>query len=204
MDLFDSLLSLLWRICRDPLKSKLSPAILFLIGFVVFTLYRAWRVRIHHRGYSFQADDKKAVFISKLGTFVVNREDKLVKCDYGNGKSETISFADIRNVEIITEDIDALMQELVFEGFDPFIDTVGEYRDVVKKYSIAIVTKSFKRYPLMITSQYFVKDFLNIGYEFQLSILLLLRLYVPIDIYNQEAYEKFKTFLGREFRFDRE
>ena len=90
------------------------------------------------------------------------------------------------------------------EGFSVFIDTNSKYRDMVQRYSIVAVTKEFKRYPIIVMQQYIVKDWFNIAVEFQLGLLELLGLYMPVAIRAQSVYGKFKDFLGQEFRFDRE
>lgn len=174
------------------------------LSFIVFAFaYRAWRDRIHHGDYKFQSNRSDIVFESGLGKFVFNKDKKSFVANYRNKRNVILSFDDIKNIAIITEDIEAMFTEIVLEDWNIFIDTLPEYRDVVKKYSIAVVTKNFQRYPLIVMSQYTIKDFWAWGLQMQLDFLCMMRLYTPIDLYTEEIYTKFKTALNETFDFDK-
>jgi hypothetical protein len=181
-------------------------AVLILFGgvFVLNLLYRAWRSRIHHGSYEFSGDAGKLILKSDLGQFVFDKGGRYLEASYIDNRKVKLSFDDIRNIEVITEDNEAMMKEFCLEGFSIFIDTNPKYRDMVQRYSIVAVTKEFKRYPLVVMTQYLIKDFMNFAVDLQLDILAMMNLYTPINLYSQNIYEKFKEFLGKEFRFDRE
>lgn len=188
-------------------RSSCNPfaLIILLVGvFALNLLYRAWRSRIHHGSYEFSGDDGKLTLQSDLGKFVFNKGDRTLEAAYIDNRTVKLKFDDIRNIEVITENNEAMVQEFFLEGFSVFIDTNSKYRDMVQRYSIVAVTKEFKRYPIIVMQQYIVKDWFNIAVEFQLGLLELLGLYMPVEIRAQSVYGKFKDFLGQEFRFDRE
>ncbi len=184
--------------------SRFATWTLYSAAFLFSLAYRAWRSRIHNGRYDLTAGDKTLELRTHLGRFIIHRQERYFEAVYADNRTVKISFDDIRNIEMLTEDVEAMWQEFLLEGFSIFIDTFGKYRDVVQTHSMVVVTKGFKRYPLFIMKQYLVKDFLNLGIILQLDVLAMLRLYMPIEMRTQEIYGKFKDFLGREFRFDRE
>lgn len=177
---------------------------LYSAAFLFSLTYRAWRSRIHNGRYELKTGDKALELKTHLGRFTFHKDERYFEAVYVDNRTVKISFDDIRNIEILTEDVEAMWQEFLLEGFSIFIDTFGKYRDVVQRHSMVVVTKEFKRYPLFFMKQYQVKDFLNLGIVLQLDVLSMLHLYMPIEMRSQEIYGKFKDFLGREFRFDRE
>lgn len=188
-------------------KTSLNPLALAVLLGVVFAAnlaYRAFRSRIHHSKYELAEDVRKLYFKSRLGQFTLDKEARVFEAVYANDKKVKLSFDDIRNIEVITEDVEAMLEEFVFEGFALFIDTSQKYRDMVQKYSIVVVTNDFKRYPLIAMKQYLVKDFLNLAVTLQLDVLAMMRMYMPVELYTQNLYQRFKDSLGKEFRFDRE
>jgi hypothetical protein len=196
----DILIDILWRwLSKQAEKPSLWVLTLCLIVFGL--AYRAWRCRIRKGDYKINSTESDFTFESKLGKFIFNKEKKSFIAHYFNNKEIVLSFDEILNIKVITEDIDAMFSEIAFEGWDFLIDTLPEYRDVVKKYSIAVITKNFQRYPLIVMSQYTIKDFWAWGLQIQLDLLSIMRWYTPIDMYTQEIYEKFKNFLNQEFSF---
>ncbi len=188
-------------------RTPLDP--LFLAGLMIFVLlinllYRAWRSRIHHAYYGFTSDGDRLNLKSDLGEFVFDTKERSVALHYVDERKFKFGFSDIRNIELLKEDKDAIFQEMFLEGFSIFIDTNPKYRDVVQNYSIFAVTNDYKRYPLVVMQQYVVKDLWNVGVEFQLGLLELLRMYTPVEFRAKGVYEELKQFLGGEFRFDRE
>lgn len=176
-----------------------------LIGvFAINLLYRAWRSRIHHKFYAVTRDGERFKFQSDLGEFVLDRQERTVSLAYIDGRRVKLDFANVRNIELITEDKEASFQEFFLEGYNVFIDSDSRFRDLVKRYSIFVVTNDFKHYPLIVLQQYEVRDFLNIAVDVQLGLLELLGLYMPVNAYAESVYGQFKDFLGREFLFDRE
>lgn len=184
--------------------SRFAVWTLYSAGFIFSLAYRGWRSRIRNGKYELKALAGTLEFKSHLGRFTIDRDNRFWEAVYSDNRTVKISFDDIHNIEILTEDVEAMFQEFLLEGFSIFIDTHGKYRDVVVKHSLVVVTKGFKRYPMFVMSQYLVKDFLNLGIMLELDILAMMRMYMPIEMRTQEIYRKFKDFLGREFRFDRE
>ncbi len=175
------------------------------LGFIILGFgYRAWRSRIRRGDYEFSAKGTDLIFESELGTFIFSKDKRSFTAHYGKKEVIVVGFDDIRNIDIITEDIDAMFSEMAFEDWDFLIDTLPEYRDVVKRYSIAVVTKNFQRFPLIYMSQYTVKDFMAWGLQMQLDLLSLVGLYIPIDMFTQKIYGEFKQSLSQEFSFDRD
>lgn len=188
---------------RDPIDPLLLAGLLILV-FVINLLYRAWRSRIRHSHYEFSSDGDRLKLKSDLGEFVFDPKERSVAIHYVDDRKLKFAFSDIRNIELVNEDKDAVFQEMFLEGFSVFIDTNPKYRDVVQRYSIFVVTNDYKRYPLVVMQQYMVKDLWNVGVEFQLGLLELLSMYTPVEFRAKGIYEELKKFLGSEFRFDRE
>ena len=179
-------------------------AVFFGVIIAINLAYRAWRSRIKNAKYDLTQDGGKIVFKSHLGVFTLDRSARTFEASYVNNQTVKLSFDQIRNIEIITEDVEAMLQEMVFEGFTLFIDSQKKYRDIVQKYSIVVITNEYKRFPLIAMSQYTVKDLLNLAVTLQLDLLAMLRMYMPVDLYTQNLYQKFKDFLNKDFRFDKE
>lgn len=172
--------------------------------FAVNLLYRAWRSRIHHAYYEFSSDGDRLNLKSDLGEFAFDTKDRSFEINYVDNRKFKFGFSDIRNIELVKEDKDAVFQEMFLEGFNIFIDTNPKYRDVVKNYSIFAVTQDYKRYPIIVMQQYEVRDWFNLANDIQLGLLELLRMYTPVEFRAKGVYDELKRFLGNEFRFDRE
>lgn len=184
----------------DPLLLAGMMAFLFIINL----LYRAWRSRIHHAYYEFTSEGGRLKLKSDLGEFIFDAKDRSVAIHYVDGRRLNLAFSDIRNIELMKEDKEAIFQEMFLEGFSVFIDTNPKYRDVLERYSIFIVASDYKRYPIIVMQQYEVRDWMNFANDLQLGILELLGMYTLVEFRAKGVYEGLKQFLGRDFRFDRE
>jgi hypothetical protein len=191
---------------NSSLKSVPAPYLWTIsVFFLLSTLgYRAWRSRLKGGVYEFKASGADFIFETELGAFAFDKDKKSFTAKYRGRNPIVLGFNDIRNIEVITENVHAIFSEIAFEDWDFLTDTDQRYIDVIKKHTIAVITKNHQRYPMILVSQYTIKDFalLNWFDQLQLDILGVLRLYCPVEDHIQSVFDKFKAALSNDFRFD--
>ena len=163
---------------------------------VAFSLaYRGIRSRVRKGRYEEGRSAAGPSFTTDEGTFVVSAGRRCVDIMV-SGQTFHLPFDDVESLQLEERSREAMMEEMLFEGFSLF-DLRRKYRDLVHTYRIVIRTRTRGEVPLYECAQYEVRDFLDFSTPVQLWLLGLMGLHRKADEVAAEVLQKIQLQMSR-------
>ncbi|MBK7974312.1 MAG: hypothetical protein IPK07_13880 [Deltaproteobacteria bacterium] len=137
-------------------------------------VWRAVLCRIRGGRFEVDSDANRIRFETDLGSFTFHRRNRQVRIRTRKGETRVLDGADIDGVRIGLESRSSLLE--LADGWD-LGDTFGRYRDKDHTWSVRLRLRGGETIPVMVLSQYEVRDFLDFVTPMQLAALGALGLY---------------------------